>query len=438
MPEIEEKIKEFSRSQGVMIAGIAGPERLNGPPSVNLNYSMKGAKSFVSLVLPMDPEAIYEFLSKKSPAPHNLDQYRSYQRLLRIGQNVADYISTLGFSAKALPLSADYRRALYVFNPRPAFSLRLGAIAAGTAGCGWSGNVMTKEYGAAVYLGGVATNAELRSDPLIPARYFLDNFCAKCRRCARACPSGMFDAKEEENFLLNGSLYQRAKRRNIDLCHTSCFGLHSISANKNFSNWGLHWIEKWTRSMPDPAARYRLRLSMFRRGLTTGDSEPRFDVLRRLCYMLWPEKIFDGIPGLKDFPSDEAERMAILAELVRRTGIKGIDQYPISVMCGHCAIMCADNLEETSKRYNMLIKSGIAVPGPGGKMITAGTFDEARKIREKHPLKISRSRILSDAAKKIWLWHRHYFGLEPKSLLQAAVYRYRLKRAIKAKNFIDF
>jgi hypothetical protein len=59
MGDIERGIKDFVRSQGVEVAGIAGPGRLDGPPSLDPTYTMRGAKSIVSMALPMDVEAIW-------------------------------------------------------------------------------------------------------------------------------------------------------------------------------------------------------------------------------------------------------------------------------------------------------------------------------------------------------------------------------------------
>lgn len=438
MSQLEKTIKTAAHDLGVTVVGIAGPERLkSGPPSIDLNYSLPGARSFISLVLPMDIGAIDEFLSKASPAPHNLDQYRKYQKLLRIGHKLADAVRKLGHEARALPLSADYRRDLYVFNPRPAFSFRLGAIAAGTAAFGWSGNVMTREYGAAVYLGGVATTAVLQSDPLIPGDWFLENFCRQCRRCVRACPVRMFDGKMPDYLLFDNALRQYGKRHNIDLCHTSCFGLHSLSRDKTFTNWGLHWIDDWVEKEPPADKKYVLRRDMFKRGLTTGDSEPRFDVLRRLCFSLWPEHIFEDIPDLDRFPADEQERNAVLAELIRRIGVKGLEHYPISVMCGHCAIICGPDLEETARRYRLLTQSGLVVPGPEGRMVSVGTFEEALETRRRYPLKIPFKRKLRDAVRTIIYWHRHYFGFEWKSRRQYSAYRKQLQKALTRLNSAD-
>ena len=74
MSGIEEDIRSFLKNQGVQVIGMAGPERLDGPPSLDPTYTMRGAKSIISFALPMNVDAIYDFLSKKTPVTHNTDQ----------------------------------------------------------------------------------------------------------------------------------------------------------------------------------------------------------------------------------------------------------------------------------------------------------------------------------------------------------------------------
>jgi ferredoxin len=436
MADVEERIKEFARERGVQVVGIAGPDRFVAPkmPSLDLSYSMKGAQSLVAMALPMEPGPIHDFLSKKSPAPHNFDQFLKYQRLFRVEDALARHLRSLGHQARAVPLSADYRPLPYVFSTRPALSLRYGAIAAGIAGQGWSGNVMTKEYGAAIFLGAVVTDAELKSDPLIPAGYFIEEFCRRCRRCARVCPSGMFDAREEEYVLYHGALHARGKRRGIDRCNISCFGLHSLSADRKWTNWGLHWIDAWVEGQPRGEGKAGLVWTMLKKGLATGDSEPRFHVLKKLCCILYPEKMFlKDIPPLSGFPAEEGARYMILAELMRRMDIRGIEEYPIPMICGQCALVCGPTLEETDRRYKMLISSGLVVPGEGGKMVRVDTFEEARSLRERYPLRIPVSRMLRDAMASIALWHSNYFGPGIPSLWQGFRYRRALGKAVRKR-----
>ncbi len=428
---LEDDIKGFLRARGVELVGLAGPERFDGPPSTDLEYSMSGARSLVSMALPMHVGAIYDFLGKRSPAPHNLDQFLKYQRILRSEEELAVFLRERGHRARALPMSADYRRAPYVFSLKPAFSLRLGAIAAGIAAPGWSGNVKTKEFGAAIHLGGVLTDAVLASDPVMPPDFFIEGDCAKCRRCVKSCPSRMFEAKEADYTYLNGELLRRGHKRNIDLCNISCFGLHGLSVDRKWTNWGLHWIDSWVESQPDPRRRLPVLLDLLKRGLTTGDSTQRFDVLRRLCYILWPEETLEGIPEVDDLPEDEGERYRILAEFMRRMGIRGIESYPVPMICGQCALVCGPTPEETAERYHLLTSSGLVVPGADGRMTRVDTFEEAQALRRGRPDQAGKLREARDIAATAVLWHRHYFGFEPKTYLQNRRYQKKLREALQ-------
>jgi len=70
---MEVKIKEFVNEAGVGLVGIAGEGRFDGPPSLDPTYALHGARAIISMALPMNVPAIYDFLSKKSHGPHNLE-----------------------------------------------------------------------------------------------------------------------------------------------------------------------------------------------------------------------------------------------------------------------------------------------------------------------------------------------------------------------------
>ncbi len=430
MGKLEKQIKDFARSQGVQVVGVAGPEKLDGPPSLDPTYTMRGARSIISMALPMEVPAIYEFLSKKSPTPHNLDQLRGNQRMHRVARRLAEFIQAQGHRAKEVPPNNTYRRSPDVFSTRPSFSHRFGAIVSGIGAQGWSGNVMTKEYGAACYLGTVVTDAVLESDPTLSPRHFIDNFCAKCKLCDKVCPAGMFEAEGEEQVLLNGELHPRGKRRNLDLCNTSCFGLHGLSRNKKWTSWGRHWINDWVEHEPDWQNKQKIRRTLLRKGSSTGDSTPRYETIRKLGSILWPEELEKEVPEAKNLPENAMERNDILNGLIaKHLGITGLKD-PNILTCGQCALVCGPDLKETADRYHTLIESGLVVPGPDGTMVNVPTFEEAVAMRKKYPQKIRKEEMRKDARASAALWHKYYFGIEPKSMLQGWLYRRKLIKAL--------
>ncbi len=433
MGKLEQKIKDFVKAQGVAVVGIAGPERLDGPPSLDPTYTLKGARSIVSLALPMDVGAIYDFLSKKNIAPHGLDQVRMNQKLFRIAARTAEFIGAQGFRSEAVPSNNSYRRSPDMFATHPSFSHRFGAIVSGIGGQGWSGNVMTKEYGAAVYLGTVVTEATLASDPQLSPRHFIDGYCRTCKICEKTCASGMFEDQTEEYVLLNSQLHPRGRRRNIDFCNTTCFGLHALSRDKKWTSWGDHWIEEWVDHLPDGSRKLKIRSDLLKAGSLTGDSTPRYDLIRRIGSQLQPEELIEGYvtSGAEKQPERVRFRDYFLP-FARKIGVTnaGDLQNERVLTCGQCAQVCGPTLEETRRRYQALLDGGLVVPGPDGEMKRVATFAEAVELRRKYPLRISRLQMLRDGLASTAMWAKYYLGIEPRSLWQGFLYSRRLRKAV--------
>jgi epoxyqueuosine reductase QueG len=429
MGGLEENIREFARKAGARLTGIAGPERLSGPPSLNPTYTMPGAKSVVSLVLPMNVPSIYDFLGKKSSGPHNIDQARMNQQIHRIAKETADYIVNLGYRAKAVPANNTYRRALDPFCTRPSFSHRFAAVVSGLGTFGLSGNVVTREFGAAVYLGSLVTDAVLKSDPVLPARQAMDGRCRTCKLCDKSCTLRMFEDNEEEHLLLNGELHARGKRNNVDFCNLSCFGLHAISQDKKWSNWGRHVVNEWLDNQPDPKESRYVRGMLMRQSAMSGDSTPRFEVIRRIGARLWPrEEIEDFLPAYENLPAEEKDICDLLVRTQEKLGVFGLKD-PYVLTCGQCALVCGPDYAETKRRYDLLTQSGFVVPGPDGRMVRVATLEEYFKMKERYPAKVDRSHMANDAAASGSLWMRSYFGIEPKGEIQNALYQARNRKA---------
>ena len=434
MSSLEEKIKDFVHSQGIAVVGVSGKERLDGPPSLDPTYTLPGARSIVSMAMPMDVPAIYDFLSKKSPVPHNIDQLIGNQKLHHIAVRVADHIRSLGYEARAVPSNNTYRRSPDIFATHPSFSHRFGAIASGIGAQGWSGNVMTKEYGAAVYLGTVVTSAELESDPQLPPRYFIDGYCRTCQVCSHSCPARMFEAEGEEYVLVNGALHPRARRRDIDFCNASCFGLHGLSMDRKWSSWGRHWISGWVEREPDPA-KESIRATLMRKGSSVGDSTVRYDLIRSIAAELHPEDWIDEhkiVPRLEDLPADELECRKLQSSMIKQC--LGIDIADPNVLtCGQCALVCGPDIKESAKRLTYLREGGIVVRGKDDRYVAVKTFEEAQAIRDQYPFRIARSAQLKDMLSSTLMWIRLYGGIEPKSVIRGLLYDRKLKKAVRQR-----
>lgn len=430
MPGLEENIKDFAKKAGTALVGIAGPDRMDGPASLDPGFIMRGAKSIVSIALPLDVNAIYDFFGKISPVPHNIDQAIKNQRAHRISTEIAGYIISQGYKAKVVPPNNTYRRSIDPFMVRPTFSHRFGGLVAGLGSFGLSGNLVTKEYGACIVLGTVVTNAKLKSDPLQPARFVMDNRCKTCKLCDKSCTMGMFRDDEEEYLLINGDLHARGKRDNLDFCNAPCFGLHGISRDKNWTNWGQHWIKEWMDVQPDPKKRQEIRSTYMRVGGRTGDSTLRFDVIRHVARDLYPrEKVEDFLPDYEHLPKSEKERQDIMVQLYEKMGFHGLDRDPNLITCSQCMMVCGPDFEETKKRYDLLNSSGYVVPDPDWKMIHVNTYEEALALKEKYRRRVHPAEMMKDAQASGKLWFKDYFGYEPVGEFKDFVYRLKVKKA---------
>ncbi len=430
MPELEQKIKDFAKKAGAVLVGIAGPDRMDGPASLDPGFIMPGARSIVSIALPLDTNAIYDFFGKVSPAPHNIDQAIKNQRAHRICKEIEQYIISLGYKAKAVPPNNTYRRSIDPFMVRPTFSHRFGGLVAGLGSFGLSGNLITRDYGACVVLDTVVTNAKLISDPMQPARYVMDNRCKTCKLCDKSCTMGMFRDDDEEYLLINGELHARGKRDNLDFCNAPCFGLHGISRDKKWTNWGQHWIKEWMDEQPDPHKRQEIRGTYMRVGGRTGDSTLRFDVIRHVARDLYPrDKVEDFLPDYEHLPKSEQDRQKLMVQLYENMGFKGLERDPNLITCSQCMMVCGKDFDETQKRYDMLTSSGYVVPDPDWKMIHVDTYEEALALKEKYRRKVHPAEMIKDAQASGNLWFKDYFGYEPVGEFKDWIYRMKVKNA---------
>jgi hypothetical protein len=133
----------------------------------------------------------------------------------------------------------------------------------------------------------------------------------------------------------------------------------------------------------------------------------------------------------EDLPEDELEQRKVQSGLIRK--YLGIDiENPNVLTCGQCALVCGPDIRESAKRLKLLREGGIVVPGKDGRSVVVRTFEEASAIRRQYPLKVSRSRMLSDSLRSLLMWHGLYWGIEPVATIRNWLYQRKLKHAMNA------
>jgi epoxyqueuosine reductase len=326
------RIKRLALDTGAVKAGVASVEALAGPPTADVSYVLPGARSVVSFLV-VEPEgAILKYLSKEDPSEYRNHFYENIQTLGHVGLGVAEVLRGEGFRAVPLSPNGVYEPGSNVVKGLiPAFSHRYAAVAAGLGAIGWSGNVMTPEYGARVYLSSVITDAELDSDQPLD-----ENPCDRCNICLKACPGVFMSWKESVSFTLGGRTVTHAKRGMHARCAISCGAFTGLSVDR-----------RWSSFVP---SRYAI-------------PEDDGELLRLLAHLAAEHgRRSAESPDLPSFV-----RLSMEVPGYDRPGILARSRHDTIVACGNCAIVCFETLQKRAKALRLLLHSGVVVEDEEGR-----------------------------------------------------------------------
>jgi epoxyqueuosine reductase QueG len=179
MKNLSEELREFLLKLGASVVGFAD---LNELPLSDRN----GYKFGVSFAIALRPEAVRAIF----PGP-SMVYYNEYigvsDRLIRLAELGADFLKSKGIDA--LPLvKSNVVKDDNVFRSRLPFK-----TVATRAGLGWIGKcafLVTEQFGPAVRLGVILTNAQLDvGKPINSSR------CGKCEECIKMCPANGVSGK---------------------------------------------------------------------------------------------------------------------------------------------------------------------------------------------------------------------------------------------------
>jgi epoxyqueuosine reductase len=239
--DLERLIEDTARSLGADLVGITNVERLaGGPPSADPRYVLPGARSVVTFALALEEKALVDFVTKSSWVPHCEDRKRLVRSLYVLAEAVTELLESLGYRAVAVDINNSYRPepgaadVTEMTEFHPDFSHRYAAVAAGLGRIGWSGNLMTPQFGSRVELGSVITDAVLQPGEALPDA---DHPCDGCRACVGVCPVGMIPGKDLETVRVGGVVETVAHKRPNTCCWIGCTGYEGRSRSGTWSNW---------------------------------------------------------------------------------------------------------------------------------------------------------------------------------------------------------
>jgi epoxyqueuosine reductase QueG len=335
--DLTQTVIEFVKSYVACAAGIATIDTLEGgPPSADLTYVLPDAKSAIVFAVPMDEKLIPSFLMKKDFLSHEKDMVLKNAQSSGISLLLADFLDQKGYPSVPLAANMKYRSD----TPRgirdlmPDISLRYLAVRSGVGHLGLSGNVITKEHGAAVILGATVTTAELVPTDPLPQE---ENYCDDCRLCIASCPSGLMNPEEETKISLGGIDFTYSKRRAYRRCEYVCGGFAGLHKSGKWSTWS--------------AARFRI----------PEEDEEFNQVIRTAAKAYWKRPEPGG---------------GYHHPLVRTK---------IWHTCGGCQIVCCPDKEERKKRHEMLTHSGVVVQNPDGSLEAVSPEAATERIASMSP-----------------------------------------------------
>jgi ferredoxin len=332
MSYLENKIKGIARENGAALIGIASKERLyDSPPSGNPDFLLPSARSIISFALPLNKKIIRDFISKKDWLSHNEERKQLARSLYNIGDCISDFLKGQGFAAQVVDINNTYRPEQGASDITemtefiPDFSHRYGAVAAGIGRLGWSGNLLTPDYGAMVELGTVLTSAELEADPLLES-----NPCDRCKLCTAVCPVEMIDNKEAVRVRVAGIDEEIARKRPNTRCWIGCTGYHGLAPNRKWSNW-----------------------SPYRLGAPLPESKRDLDALNICLQKADPQM------SLEENSFTDYRRVMFSPDWFTNT------------VCGNCRSVCWAGREDRKENMQLIVNSGVVALNPNGEHVVA-------------------------------------------------------------------
>ena len=314
-------VKDFLYNAGAMDVGIATIETLaGGPPSTDLTYIMPDAKSAVCFAVPLDQNGIELFLSKQDCRTHNVDNRRTNSLVSGMAFELATFLSMRGRPSKAVCSNGHYRSDVPggLYSELPDLSHRYLAVRSGLGHFGFSGNVIRSDVGGAIILGSVVTATELVPTDPLPRE---DNYCDNCKRCLRACASGLMSESEDTTVTMGGVSFSYAKRRAYARCEYVCGGFAGLHPSGLWSTWS-------PARFPIPETDVEFTPALLK-AVEPYRNRPRLD------YGFYHPLV----PGSR-----------------------------IEFTCGHCQLVCHPDKELRRQRYRMITDNGVVIQYPDGNL----------------------------------------------------------------------
>jgi epoxyqueuosine reductase len=188
---VEEDIQQVAGGRGASMVGFADVSCL--PVEVT-----EGLTRAVSLAVALDPAVVRDI--RNGPTVEYFVEYGRANALLgRLAEQVACILTDAGRRARAFPATV---KQVNETTLREKLQHRTIATRAGLGWIGKSGLLVTREYGAAVRLASVLTDAALEVGTPTDT-----SSCGDCRACVEHCPAGAIVGRNWQTDAIREHLY---------------------------------------------------------------------------------------------------------------------------------------------------------------------------------------------------------------------------------------
>ena len=332
-------ILDMARTLGASHVGITTKETLKDWHfTTDLNYILEGANSAITFAVPFDEDDdlnrnIDNFLAKIDQKVFEKQKVRATTLANGIALELSGLLEQIGYRAEPVHSNFVYRKDSPPEYRVPPLSHKFLAVRSGVGFMGYSGLVITKEYGSCIALASVVTDAKLEPTVSLSNE---DNYCDKCKLCLKVCLSDyMIDEEDVEQ--VGEDTFTAARKAHPMRCGYVCTGSTGYKDGE-WSTW----------------------------------SPARFNI---------PDEDSELI-GIY-------QKKAIPAQYKRNTikGIKGGFFHPfypgfkIEYTCSLCQFICHPNNGVRNARYKKLVNSGVIIEVDGVR--TPVTSKEADELFEK-------------------------------------------------------
>jgi len=173
-------LADVARRNGAPLCGAVRAEDLEGDRAA-IRRILPEARSAVVVAAPHSRFAI----ASRDLQVAQYDTIHAYGEAARAAHAIVRWLEQRGFRAIAVPGFIPIDMTPPKHGMVGAVDWREAGVRAGLGGYGESGLLVTREFGPAIRLGGLLTDAEIAPGEALP-----ETPCTRCSRCLEACPAG--------------------------------------------------------------------------------------------------------------------------------------------------------------------------------------------------------------------------------------------------------